>query len=119
MKFLNSTAQIVEPVVNKKFARFSLQYTQFEDKPSGSEDWEPRFAGHQTLQEWKESYHAKDQTINCGFIKGPDGSSSIGFDISEDDRKYMSSCHIVVSSCIFGNSDRLRTPFGKTVCIFG
>ncbi|XP_020107162.1 uncharacterized protein LOC109723259 isoform X2 [Ananas comosus] len=115
MKFLNSTAQIVEPVVNKKFARFSLQYTQFEDKPSGSEDWEPRFAGHQTLQEWKESYHAKDQTINCGFIKGPDGSSSIGFDISEDDRKYMSSCHIVVSSCIFGNSDRLRTPFGKTI----
>ncbi|KAG1369963.1 hypothetical protein COCNU_15G003290 [Cocos nucifera] len=27
----------------------------------------------------------------------------------------MSSCHIAVSSCIFGDSDRLRTPFGKTI----
>ncbi|XP_073013634.1 uncharacterized protein [Typha latifolia] len=115
MKFLNSTAQLIEPVVNKKFARFSLRYTNVEEKPSGSEDWEPRFAGHQTLQEREKSYHVHDQTVNCGFIKGPDGSPNTGFDITEDDRKYMSSCHIVVSSCIFGNSDRLRTPFGKTI----
>ncbi|KAL5208440.1 hypothetical protein ABZP36_032875, partial [Zizania latifolia] len=32
---------------------------------------------------------------------------------SEANRKYISKCHIVVSSCIFGNSDRLRTPFSK------
>ncbi|XP_010930673.1 uncharacterized protein [Elaeis guineensis] len=115
IKFLNSTALLVEPVENKKFARFSLQYTDVEDRPSGSENWEPRFAGHQTLQEREESYYAHDQKINCGFVKGPHGSPSTGFDLSEDDVRYMSSCHIAVSSCIFGNSDRLRTPFGKTI----
>lgn len=112
---MNSTALLVEPVENKKLARFSLQYTDVEDSPSGSENWVPRFAGHQTLQEREESYYAHDQKINCGFVKGPDGSPSTGFDLAEDDVRYMSSCHIAVSSCIFGNSDRLRTPFGKTV----
>lgn len=114
MKFLNST-RLIEPVENKKFARFSLQYTYVEDRFSGLEDWEPRFAGHQGLQEREKSFYAQDQTINCGFVKGPIGSPSTGFDIAEDDVRYMSSCHIGVASCIFGNSDRLRTPYGKTV----
>ncbi|XP_039138558.1 uncharacterized protein LOC120275896 [Dioscorea cayenensis subsp. rotundata] len=114
MKFLNST-RLIEPVENKKFARFSLQYTYVEDRPSGLEDWEPRFAGHQGLQEREKSFYAQDQTINCGFVKGPIGSPSTGFDIAEDDVRYMSSCHIGVASCIFGNSDRLRTPYGKTI----
>ncbi|VAH93891.1 unnamed protein product [Triticum turgidum subsp. durum] len=114
MKFLNSTAQLVEPAKNEKFASFKLEYVEIEQKPAGSENWEPRFAGHQTLQEREESYVAHDQQLTCAFVKGPNGSST-GFDISEDDRKYMSKCRIAVSSCIFGNSDRLRTPFGKTI----
>lgn len=114
MRFLNSTAQLVEPAKNEKFASFKLEYVEVEQKPVESENWEPRFAGHQTLQEREESYVAHDQQLTCAFVKGPNGSST-GFDISEDDRKYMSKCRIAVSSCIFGNSDRLRTPFGKTV----
>lgn len=114
MRFLNSTAQLVEPAKNEKFASFKLEYVEVEQKPVESENWEPRFAGHQTLQEREESYVAHDQQLTCAFVKGPNGSST-GFDISEDDRKYMSKCRIAVSSCIFGNSDRLRTPFGKTI----
>ncbi|KAJ3671617.1 hypothetical protein LUZ60_007696 [Juncus effusus] len=106
MKFLNSTAQLTGPLPNSKFSKFSLNYTKAQENP--------RFAGHQSLEEREESYHARDQTLNCGFVKGLDGSST-GFDISLDDLKYMSSCHIAVSSCIFGNSDRLRSPFGKTI----
>jgi len=115
MKFLNSTAQLIEPLENKKFSRFSLHYTQLEERPSESSNWDPRFAGHQSPQEKEESFYARDQKINCGFIKGPKGSPSTGFDLGEDDVKYMSSCHIAVSSCIFGNSDHLRTPYNKEV----
>lgn len=115
MKLLNSTAQLVEPLESRKFARFSLQYTKVEDKPDGQEQWVPRFAGHQSLRGREQSFFARDQKINCGFVKGPKGYPGTGFDLAEDDRKYISSCHIAVASCIFGNSDRLRTPMGKTV----
>ncbi|KAJ0087344.1 hypothetical protein Patl1_07833 [Pistacia atlantica] len=115
MKFLNSTTQLVEPLESRKFARFFLQYTEVEEKPDGVAEWEPRFAGHQSLQEREESFLAHDQKINCGFVKGPEGSPSTGFDLSEDDANYMSKCHIAVVSCIFGNSDRLRVPAGKMV----
>ncbi|TVU26291.1 hypothetical protein EJB05_28830 [Eragrostis curvula] len=114
MNFLNSTAQLVEPARNEKFASFNLEYVEVEERPIRSENWEPRFAGHQSLQEREESYIAHDQRLNCAFVKGPNGTST-GFDISEDDRNYMRKCHIAVSSCIFGNSDRLRTPFSKTI----
>ncbi|KAE8685663.1 hypothetical protein F3Y22_tig00111095pilonHSYRG00525 [Hibiscus syriacus] len=113
MKLMNST-HLVEPVESRKFARFSLQYTQMEEKPE-REQWIPRFAGHQSLQEREESFLARDQKINCGFVKGPQGYPSTGFDLAEDDVNYISRCHIAVISCIFGNSDRLRTPAGKMV----
>ncbi|MBA0612651.1 hypothetical protein Godav_013231 [Gossypium davidsonii] len=100
---------------SRKFARFSLQYKQMEEKPEGEDQWEPRFAGHQSLQEREESFLARDQKINCGFVKGPQGYPSTGFDLAEDDVNYISRCHIAVISCIFGNSDRLRTPAGKMV----
>ncbi|KAG6626863.1 probable hexosyltransferase MUCI70 [Carya illinoinensis] len=115
MKFLNSTAQLVEPLESRKFARFTLQYTEVEEKPNGQEQWDPRFAGHQSLEERENSFFAHDQKINCGLVKGPEGSPSTGFDLAEDDVNYISKCHIAVISCIFGNSDRLRTPTGKTV----
>ncbi|XVE60798.1 hypothetical protein DITRI_Ditri05aG0155900 [Diplodiscus trichospermus] len=114
MKLINST-HLVEPLESRKFARFSLQYTQMEEKPEGEEQWTPRFAGHQSLQEREESFLAHDQKINCGFVKSPRGYPSTGFDLAEDDVNYISRCHIAVISCIFGNSDRLRTPAGKMV----
>ena len=115
MKLLNSTAQLVEPLESRKFARFSLQYTAVEEKPNDQENWEARFSGHQSLQEREESFIARDQKINCAFVKSPKGYSSTGFDLAEDDVRYISSCHIAVISCIFGNSDRLRSPTGKAV----
>ncbi|XP_073052715.1 uncharacterized protein [Primulina eburnea] len=115
MKLLDSSSLLVEPVQSRKFARFSLQYTEIEEKIIENEKWESRFAGHQTLIEREESFIAHDQRINCGFVKGPKGSPSTGFDLAEDDAKYISSCHIAVMSCVFGNSDRLRSPMGRTV----
>ncbi|KAF9670647.1 hypothetical protein SADUNF_Sadunf13G0090600 [Salix dunnii] len=85
MKLLNSTTRLVEPFESRKLARFSLQYTEIEEKPDGQEQWEPRFAGHQSLNEREESFLAHDQKINCGFVKGSKGSSSTGFDLAEDD----------------------------------
>ncbi|XP_047340955.1 uncharacterized protein LOC124944677 [Impatiens glandulifera] len=113
MKLLN-TSRLVEPLESRKFARFSLQYTQVE-RPHGEEHWEPKFSGHQNLMQREASFYARDQKINCGFVRGPKGSQSTEFELAEDDTKYISSCHIAVISCIFGNSDRLRSPIGKTV----
>ncbi|KAL3638736.1 hypothetical protein CASFOL_016643 [Castilleja foliolosa] len=115
MKISNSSALLVEPLESRKFARFALQYTDIEEKPIEDDEWEPRFGGHQSLREREESFIARDQKINCAFVNGPKGSLSTGFDLVEDDAKYMSSCHIAVMSCIFGNSDRLRSPIGKAV----
>ncbi|KAL2893601.1 Histone-lysine N-methyltransferase SUV39H1 [Bienertia sinuspersici] len=115
MKLLNSTAQLVEPLESRKFARFSLSYAEREEKPEGVGYWEPRFAGHQSLREREDSFLARDQKINCGFVKGPKEYSSTGFDLAEDDYRYISKCHIAVVSCIFGNSDRLRSPFVKVI----
>ncbi|XP_074279552.1 uncharacterized protein LOC141604895 [Silene latifolia] len=115
MKLLNSTTQLVEPLESRKFVRFSLSYTQKEEKPDGVDQWEPRFSGHQSLREREDSFIARDQTINCGFVKGSKEYSGTGFDLVEDDYRYISKCHIAVISCIFGNSDRLRSPFTKAV----
>lgn len=115
MKLLNSTSQLVEPLESRKFIRFNLQYTETEEKTLGDEQWVPRFAGHQSLEEREKSFLAQDQNIKCGFVKGPEGSPSTGFDLSEDDASYISRCHVAVISCIFGNSDRLRSPPTKSV----
>ncbi|XP_057736431.1 uncharacterized protein LOC130951741 isoform X1 [Arachis stenosperma] len=115
MKLLNSTTQLVEPLESRKFARFNLHYTETEEKPEGVEEWVPRFGGHQSLEERENSFFARDQNINCGFVRGPQGYPSTGFDLAEDDASYISRCHIAVISCIFGNSDRLRVPAYKTI----
>uniref|UniRef100_A0A1J3CM33 TOD1/MUCI70 glycosyltransferase-like domain-containing protein n=1 Tax=Noccaea caerulescens TaxID=107243 RepID=A0A1J3CM33_NOCCA len=115
MKLLNSSQQIVEPLNTRKSARFSLQYIENEDKPDGEEQWEPRFAGHQSLEDREKSFLVQDKKIHCGFVKNPKGSPSTGFDLTEDDTNYISRCHIAVISCIFGNSDRLRPPANKMI----
>lgn len=97
------------------FTQFSLEYIDREEKASWKRNFEPRFGGHQTLEEREQSFHAKNQTLHCGFIKGPPGYPSTGFDLDDKDREYMNTCKIVVSSCIFGNSDFLRRPASKTV----
>eukprot|EP01018_Ginkgo_biloba_P039095 Gb_16673 [translate_table: standard] len=113
--FLNSTVGLVEPEENPHFAKFSLQYVESEAKPDGVAAWKPRFAGHQSVEERESSFYAQDQKLHCGFVKGPEGSLSTGFDLSKEDSKFLNTCHIAVSSCIFGNSDNIRTPTGKKV----
>ncbi|KAL4583312.1 hypothetical protein LXL04_007882 [Taraxacum kok-saghyz] len=103
MKVVNSSMNALEPPESSKFVRFSLRY---------KEDINSKFGGDQSLEERERSFVADDQTLSCGFVKGT------GFDLSEDDAAYIATCHIAVISCIFGNSDRLRSPMGKTVSRF-
>lgn len=96
----------------RNFTRFSLEYVDVEKRHSFGHG---RFGGHQTLAEREMSFYARNQTLHCGFVKGPPGSSSTGFDVDEKDAAYMNACNIVVSSCIFGSSDFLRRPATKKV----
>lgn len=107
--FLESVDDLVEPQSYRNFTEISLRYVNREEK-SDSNQFEPRFGGHQTLEEREKSFYATNQTIHCGFVKGPDGFQSTGFDLDEKDKRYMNLCTIVVSSCIFGSSDFLRRP---------
>lgn len=97
------------------FVNISLNYVESEERPFGNMDWVPKFGGHQSLVERERSYHADDQTLHCGFVKAPSGEPWTGFELSEDDKDYLSTCHIAVSSCIFGAWDNLRTPTNKKV----
>ncbi|KAL3636260.1 hypothetical protein CASFOL_020807 [Castilleja foliolosa] len=117
--FLDSVNYILEPEDNAKFTRFSLGYVEREDRARLNETIESRFGGHQSLQDRENSYHATNQTIHCGFVSGSDDVfSSTGFDLDEKDKKYMNTCKIVVSSCIFGSSDFLRRPTSKVISEF-
>lgn len=96
------------------FTHFSLKYFE-EEEILLNNYYIPRFGGHQTLPEREKSFYAINQTLHCGFVKGPPGYSSTGFDLDEKDRAYMYTCKIVVSSCIFGTSDFLRRPTRRLV----
>ncbi|CAK9196058.1 unnamed protein product [Sphagnum troendelagicum] len=111
--FKNTTEGLEEPKDYSNFAEFSLSYIQMEDKPAEIFDWEPRFAGHQTLEERKETFHVRDQMVHCGFVQAPEGYPLTGFEFSDLDAEFLQTCHIAVSSCIFGNWDRLRFPTNK------
>ncbi|KAB5544965.1 hypothetical protein DKX38_013077 [Salix brachista] len=106
---------LVEPKDLRNFTQFSLEYVTMEEKPLGVNSFESKFGGHPTLEEREKSFHALNQTLHCGFVKGNPGFSNTGFDFDEKDRAYMSTCQVVVSSCIFGNSDFLRRPTSKKI----
>ncbi|GAB2280283.1 hypothetical protein Dimus_014925 [Dionaea muscipula] len=112
--FANSIEHILDPKDYLNFTRFALEYIDEEEKTLMRSSPKPRFGGHQTLEERKKSFHARNQTLHCGFVKGP-GVRSSGYDIDEKDKMYMNSCIIVVSSCIFGSSDFLRRPTSKKI----
>ncbi|XP_027346941.1 uncharacterized protein LOC113858472 isoform X1 [Abrus precatorius] len=116
--FRESVDGLVEPKNYMNFTWFSLKYVDHEEKTSKIDLFEPRFGGHQTLEERENSFYAKNQTLNCGFVKGPPGYPSTGFDINEKDKTYMFSCKIAVSSCIFGSSDFLRRPTSRLISTY-
>lgn len=113
VEFVESINEIVEPKNYMNFSQFQLSYIAQEDLPSQSGVLEPRFGGHQTLEEREQSFHASDQMLHCGFVKESAGYSSTGFDLDEKDKAFMENCKVVVSSCIFGSSDFLRRPSTK------
>ncbi|CAK7326967.1 unnamed protein product [Dovyalis caffra] len=114
--FTETVDYLVEPTGS--FTQFSLQYVAMEEKPLGVNSFESRFGGHQTLEEREKSFYARNQTLHCGFVKGPPGFPSTGFDFDEKDMAYMSTCRVAVSSCIFGSSDFLRRPTSKKISEF-
>ncbi|KAL6124998.1 hypothetical protein ACLB2K_077506 [Fragaria x ananassa] len=68
------------------------------------------FTGNQTLDQRGEMFKVNETvTINCGFY-----SEIGGFKISNEDKKYMQSCDIVVSTCAFGGGDDLYQPIGMS-----
>ncbi|MED6157604.1 hypothetical protein PIB30_024773 [Stylosanthes scabra] len=114
VEFLNSVDGLAEPKNYMNFTWFSLDYVKQEGETSDTGLFEPRFGGHQTLEEREKSFYARNQTVHCGFVKGSPGYSSTGFDLDEKDKAYMSKCKIAVS-CIFGSSDFLRRPTSRLI----
>lgn len=68
------------------------------------------FTGYQTLDQREESFKANETAlVHCGFY-----SENGGFKISDEDRTYMQTCKVVVSTCAFGGGDDLYQPIGMS-----
>ncbi|KAG2244687.1 hypothetical protein Bca52824_093455 [Brassica carinata] len=61
------------------------------------------FTGTQTFAERKNNFEVSDTvSLHCGIF-----NENGGFIISDEDKKYMRNCQIVVSACAFGGGDNL------------
>ncbi|BBG96430.1 Protein of unknown function D [Prunus dulcis] len=68
------------------------------------------FTGSQTLDERSKTFKVNETvSMNCGFY-----SENGGFKISNEDKGYMQSCKVVVSTCAFGGGDDLYQPIGMS-----
>ncbi|KAK3165441.1 hypothetical protein QOZ80_1AG0033240 [Eleusine coracana subsp. coracana] len=66
------------------------------------------FTGFQTLSEREDSFKVNGTvSVHCGFY-----SDNGGFKISDDDKRYMRACKVVVLTCAFGGGDDLYQPIG-------
>ncbi|KAJ9140886.1 hypothetical protein P3X46_031478 [Hevea brasiliensis] len=66
------------------------------------------FTGHQTVGQRDKSFKVNETAeIHCGFY-----SENGGFKISDEDKLYMQTCEVVVSTCAFGGGDDLYQPIG-------
>ncbi|XP_021722359.1 uncharacterized protein LOC110689834 isoform X1 [Chenopodium quinoa] len=115
IELAKSVEYILEPKDYLNLTHFELDYVEKEEESLMVSPYKLRFAGHQTLEARERSFHAINQSLHCGFVKGPNGMGSTGFDLDEKDQKFMKSCVVVVSSCIFGSSDFLRRPTSKLI----
>ena len=48
--------------------------------------------------------------VHCGFY-----SVNGGFKVSDDDKSFMQTCQVVVSTCAFGGGDDLYQPIGMSL----
>ncbi|GAB2219041.1 hypothetical protein Droror1_Dr00006668 [Drosera rotundifolia] len=68
------------------------------------------FTGYQSPDQRDRSYKvSKTPEVHCGFY-----SENGGFKISDEDKKYMQTCEVVVSTCTFGGGDDLYQPIGMS-----
>ncbi|GAB2291337.1 hypothetical protein Dimus_025595 [Dionaea muscipula] len=68
------------------------------------------FTGYQTLEQREKSFEvSRTPTVHCGFY-----NDNGGFKISAEDRKYLQTCEVVVSTCTFGGVDDLYQPIGMS-----
>ncbi|KAL0710422.1 hypothetical protein Bca4012_017400 [Brassica carinata] len=68
------------------------------------------FTGNQTFAERENSFQVSETvSVHCGFF-----SENGGFRISDEDKKFMQSCQVVVSTCAFGGGDNLYQPIGMS-----
>ncbi|KAI3702480.1 hypothetical protein L6452_28218 [Arctium lappa] len=69
-----------------------------------------RFTGFQTFYERNESFKVNERAVvHCGFY-----SENGGFKVSDEDKSYMETCQIVVSTCTFGGGYDLYQPIGMS-----
>ncbi|XP_059455455.1 probable hexosyltransferase MUCI70 isoform X1 [Corylus avellana] len=68
------------------------------------------FTGNQTRDQREKSFKVNETPmVHCGFY-----SEYGGFKISNEDKNYMQSCKVVVSTCAFGGGDDLYQPIGMS-----
>ncbi|KAM7280139.1 hypothetical protein ACFE04_007273 [Oxalis oulophora] len=68
------------------------------------------FTGNQTFDQREKSFKVSETAeVHCGFC-----NENGGFTISNEDKKFMESCNVVVSTCAFGGGDDLYQPIGMS-----
>ncbi|GFY86129.1 DNA-directed RNA polymerase subunit beta [Actinidia rufa] len=68
------------------------------------------FTGNQTLEQREKSFKVSETaSVHCGFY-----SKSGGFTISDEDKNYLQTCKVAVSTCAFGGGDDLYQPIGMS-----
>ncbi|XP_057765972.1 probable hexosyltransferase MUCI70 [Salvia miltiorrhiza] len=68
------------------------------------------FTGNQTLEQRNQEFKVTEKAnVHCGFY-----SEIGGFRISDEDKIYMKTCQVVVSTCAFGGGDDLYQPIGMS-----
>lgn len=48
-------------------------------------------------------------SVHCGFF-----NENGGFRIGDEDKRFMQTCQVVVSTCAFGGGDNLYQPIGMS-----
>ncbi|KAM7517132.1 hypothetical protein LguiA_006715 [Lonicera macranthoides] len=68
------------------------------------------FTGNQTLAQREQSFKVSETArVHCGFY-----CENGGFKLSDEDKSYMKTCNVVVSTCTFGGGDDLYQPIGMS-----
>ncbi|XP_013622980.1 probable hexosyltransferase MUCI70 [Brassica napus] len=68
------------------------------------------FTGNQSFAEREASFQVTETvSVHCGFF-----NENGGFRIEDEDKMFMQTCQVVVSTCAFGGGDNLYQPIGMS-----